>query len=148
MPTITPYTGAAFTLKGVRKAYDRIEAYRRNTNNVYGSVAHNAASGATASSLAGFYDIVNGIFYFTGFSATMKLAIFTRADVIAKLGDVTEPTIIKLACGMSAKDGDTSDGLFASWYQQAMNELNEIRSGATAFQPIDDALQQRGDKVA
>lgn len=149
VPIITPFSGAAFTLKGVRKAYDRIESYRLNRNKVYSPTDHNAAgTGNTASPLAGFYDIVNGIFYFTGYSATMKLADFDRDDVIEKLPDAVEPTIVRLACGMSAKEGDTSDGLFQSWLNLGMNDLAAIRGGATAFQPIDDAIQARGDKVA
>lgn len=149
IPVITPFSGASFTLKGVRKAFDRIESYRINKNSVYSDVNHDTAGdGSTASPLAGFYDVVNGIFYFTGYSAVMKLAEFDRDDVILKLPDAVEPSVIKLACGMSAKEGDTSDGLFQSWLAQGMNDLAEIKAGATAFQPVDDAIAVRGDRVA
>jgi hypothetical protein len=149
VPSITPFAGATFTMRGVRKAFDRIESYRLNRNGAYSSVNHNAAgTGNTASPLAGFYDIVNGVFYFTGHQATMKLADFDRDDVIEKLPDAVEPTVIKLACGMSAKEGDTSDGLFQLWLSHGMNDLSELKTGATAFQPIDEAIAARGDRVA
>lgn len=145
VPIITPYAGASFTLKGVRKAYDRIEAYRRNDNNIYSDIAHDASDSGLASDLAGFYDIVNGIFYFTGYSATMPIATFTRSDVFSKLDEGIEPVIVKVALSMSKKDGDSSDGIFASWTQEAQNDLDRMKAGASAFQPIDEALTARGD---
>ena len=149
IPTITPFSGAAFTLKGVRKAFNRIESYRINKNTAYSKTNHNlATSGGGASILAGFYDIVEGIGYYTGFSATMKLATFDRTNAVARLPDGIEPTIIKLALGMSGKEGDSSDNLFAGWSAQGMSDLAEIKNGATIFSPVDDQIAARGDQVA
>lgn len=144
IPDIVPYPGATITLRGVRKAYDRIESYRINKNDAYGP-AHNVADNGGPSHLAGFYDIPNGIFFFTGHTASMLLANFTRDDVFDKLDEGIEPVIVRLALGLSAKEGDTSDGLFQMWYTQGMNELNEIKQGASAFQPVDAAVAARSD---
>lgn len=148
VPEITPFDGATFTLRGVRKSYDKIEAYRINANNIYSPVAHDQPNAGKASPIAGFYDIVNGIFYFSGCEATMFLANFTRDTAVGLLADALEPVVIKLALGVSAKDGDTSDGLFQAWYAQGMQDLAGIRSGATAFQPVDTFLAARGDQTA
>ncbi len=147
VPTITPYAGATYDVRGVRKSLDRIEAYRTNKNSVYSSVAHNAASNGSAADTAGYYDIVNGIFYFTGEDATMLLATFDRTNVVSKLPDALEPTIVKLACSMSKKEGDSSDGIFASWTAEGMADLTAIQAGATAFSPLDDQIQRRGDRT-
>jgi hypothetical protein len=146
-PKILPYSGAPNTLAGVRRPYDRIESMRINRNNAYGPT-HNLAYQGGASPLAGYYDIVDGVFYFTGYSATMALADFDRTDVFDKLNDGLEPVIIVTALAMSSKEGDTSDGIFGSWMQQAGAALAEIRAGATAFSRIDEALAIRGDRTA
>lgn len=152
IPEIVPYDGAD-SIKGTRKAFDKIESYRTNKNQVYSPVAHDEpqtdADGNISgkSIISGFYDIVNGIFYFTGFSATVKVAFFTRADVFGKLSEALEPIIVRLALGMSAKEGDVSDGLFANWYAQAMNDLSEIKAGGTAFQTIDEAIKGRSQQT-
>jgi hypothetical protein len=146
VPDIYPFDSADFTLRGVRRSLEKIESYRVNTNNVYGP-AHDQPVNGTASPLAGFYDIVNGIFYFTGYEAEMYLANFTRADVLDKLDEGIEPVIVRLALGLSGKEGDTSDGLFQMWYAQAQSELGLIRSGATVFQPVDNVVEQRGRSV-
>jgi hypothetical protein len=143
IPEIIPYSGAGFTMKGVKCPYDRIESYRRNRSNIYSPVAHNASDNGQASPIAGFYDNVNGIFYFTGYQASMLVALFDRTDVFDKLSDALEPVVIKVALGLSAKEGDTSDGLFQAWAVQGSNDLNEIRGGATAFQPVDMAVEAR-----
>jgi len=162
IPDIKPYFGSVYLIRGVRKSYAQIEAYRQNINFVYSPINHNAAGPAqvpaptsgdpnttlTFSPLAGFYDIVNGIFYFTGYEAYMKLAKFTRTDVLAKLPEAIEPTIIKLSLGMSAKDGDSSDGVFANWTQLGTNDLTQLKSGATVFSPVDNAIQMRDERTA
>lgn len=127
VPVITPYDGAAFTIQGVRKSVDDISAYRINESNIYGSVAHNLANGTKASQLAGYYAHVNGIFYFTGFSCVVPLAILTRSSTTS-VPDVFEPTIIKLAMGSLAKDGAASDN-FSYFQQLGMTDLNTIRAG-------------------
>lgn len=145
IPDIVPFPGATVTLRGTKRSYEKIEAYRINRNGVYGPV-HNASDNGNPSILAGFYDIVNGLFFFTGHTASMLLAIFSRDDVFDKLDEGIEPVIVRLALGLSAKEGDTSDGLFQMWYSQGMSELNEIKQGATAFQPIDAAVAARSDR--
>lgn len=127
VPVITPYSGASFTLQGVRKSVDDISAYRINESNIYGTVAHNAANGTKASQLAGYYAHVNGIFYFTGYSCVVPLAILTRAS-ITSVPDVFEPTIIKLAMGNLAKDGANSDN-FSYFGTLGLADLEMIRSG-------------------
>lgn len=143
VPEIVPFSGATFTLRGIRSTPDRIDSYRRNRNNIYSPVAHNASDGGQASPIAGRYDIANGIFYFTGFSATMMVGSFERADVFAKIPDALELTIVKLALGYSAKEGDTSDGLFSSWAVQGQNDLDQLRAGGSQFQPIDMGMEAR-----
>jgi hypothetical protein len=142
-PQITPFSGAGFTLSGIPRPYDRIESYRRNRNKMYSPVDHNASDSGQASPIAGLYDVVNGVFYFTGYSATMKLCTIDRTTVFANLPDALEPTVIKLACGMSAKEGDTSDGVFGSWLGQGMRDLSEIKGGATVFSPVDQSIDAR-----
>lgn len=143
IPEIIPFSGAGFSLQGVRVTPAKIDSYRRNRNNIYSPVAHNASDGGQASPIAGLYDIANGIFYFTGYQATMMVGLFERDNVFGKIPDALEPVIVKLALGMSAKEGDTSDGLFNSWAAQGQNDLNQIRAGGTQFQPIDMAMEAR-----
>jgi hypothetical protein len=59
-------------------------------------VDHNASDSGQASPIAGLYDVVNGVFYFTGYSATMKLCTIDRTTVFANLPDALEPTVIRL----------------------------------------------------
>jgi len=147
VPKIQPFKNANFYLQGVRRSFDKISSYRINRNQIYSAVAHDASNGGAASKLAGFYDIVNGIFYFTGYAAFMNLASFSSDDVFGKLPDSAEPIITRMALGSSAKEGDVSDGLFAAWRQMGMNDLQQIRSGATVFSPVDNDIQNRGSQA-
>ena len=54
-----------------RRDYRRIQSYRENLNEIYDNTANHNEFG---SSLAGYYDIWDDRFYFTGFSATLYSA--------------------------------------------------------------------------
>ncbi len=142
-PEIVPFANAGYCMRGIKSTPDRIDSYRRNRHNVYSPVAHDASDGGQASPITGYYDVVNSIFYFTGYQATAMLCLVERTTVFTKLPDSTEPTIIKLACALSSKEGDTSDGLFQSWAALGMQDLQMIRSGGTEFPPVDMAQQAR-----
>jgi hypothetical protein len=98
---IQPYSGAPWQ-QGEHKDYRKIEAYRRNAGFIYGSVAHDRRG----SSLSGFYDVQNGVLYFTGYAARIVIARVDRDDVATKVPDVFEPVVIKLAVGNCLKAGE------------------------------------------
>lgn len=152
IPQIQPFEDADYRIDGVRRSFDKINSYRLDktraaNDRIYSRIAHDESNGGLPAKLAGFYDIVNGIFYFTGHAAFMRLARFDADDVFSKLPDAVEPVIARIALGASAKEGDTSDGLFAAWRQTGINDLQQIRSGATVFSPVDDAVQIRGSQT-
>jgi hypothetical protein len=135
VPVITPFTAASFTINGVRKSYEDIDAFRRNPSNIYGAAAHNVATSGAADRKAGYFAIVNAHFYFTGFSATIPLASFNLTS-IALLSEAYEPTIIKLAIGSNQKLGMESD--ICSYYQGLGNQdMALIRSGFQSVPSID-----------
>lgn len=133
VPLITPFDGAEYVLPGTRKSYEQIISYRNNENagglgGIYGEFAHDVSiDGGGASKLAGYFAIVENVFYFTGFSAKLPLADFEENDG-QDIPDAFEPSIVRLSLGNLAKDGTISEK-YAFYAEQGLRDLASIRTG-------------------
>ena len=135
MVEIEPYAGGAWR-EADQKDYRKIEAWRRNPNNIYDNIAHNAAG----SSLAGFYDIWNDIIYFTGNACRVTVAVVSRDDVTTKIPDVWENTVIKLAVAfcMKAGEGGYTIGMADRYQGSAENDLARFTGGKQVYKETSD----------
>jgi hypothetical protein len=108
---IVPYTGAD-AMRGQKRNANLINSYRRNPDNMYGQIAHNAADttfdNPTQSQLAGFYSDEHNLFEFTGESATISYADFTNTALTAYPTSLEVP-FTHIAVGLLAKDGTVSN---------------------------------------
>jgi hypothetical protein len=129
VPKITPYSGAAYTLRGKRKSIEEIASYRANVNDRYSATAHNAQDATTGShsKLAGFYAFDNDTPHFTGFSAVADIATFVESDT-TKLPEGLHWLGIALAIANLKKDGDISD-IFTSNERMGVAGLVNLKSG-------------------
>lgn len=132
---IQKYNGGLWR-QGDRRDYRKIESYVANPSFIYDDQVHTA----NGSSLAGYFDIWEKRFYFTGFAARAGLAQVVRADVATKIPDVLENTWIRLAVGESAKagDGNFSMSVASSYGQKGMNDLGEFKAGKRVFPEVSD----------
>jgi hypothetical protein len=146
VPDITPYSGAAYTIKGKVKSVEEIISYRNNINNRYSETAHNIAGSGNHSKLAGFYAIDNDMIFFTGFSATALVTNFDETDA-PLLPDSYHPLGIALAIANLKKDGDLSD-IFSYYEQQGMAGLALIRGQKKGQPSLQKTIGTRdgGDK--
>ncbi len=151
VPKITPFTGATFTISGVRKSVEEISSYRNNpivfgSKRLYSDFNHNQNANGQASSLAGYYSIVEGVLYYTGQSAVIPLAVFDESSEDL-LPDSVEPTIAALAVGNLAKDGTISEK-FSEWFQRGEMQLNLIRNGEVPTPSVKPTIgaRDRGTK--
>lgn len=150
-PVITPFEFAGDKQKkqGVRKSVEEIASYRENPvvasmGNLYSEIDHDQpdGNGNGASPLSGFYAVVEGIFYFTGFSAVVPLAqILSIADKIL-IPDSKEAAIVHIAIGKLAKDGSISEK-FSEHAQMGQMELNLIRTGESSAPSIKPTVGNR-----
>jgi hypothetical protein len=134
---ITPYTGATYTIEGARRDRDRVEAWRLNPSKVYDPKNHNTAG----STLAGFYDVWEDKFYFTGESAVIKYAAQpVRADTATKIPDIFEPVWVKLAMGNAAKVGlgGYELALVKEYGDQGRSDLEMFKAGNRQFREVDE----------
>lgn len=135
--TITPYSGAIYTIPGMQKDYQKIESYRLNPNKVYDSKDHNVAG----STLAGFYDVWRDIFFFTGFSAVVDLArLPVRADNTTLIPEIMENTWVRLAVGEAAKvgTGGYEQNIIGEYGKRGFADLEEFKNGSRIFKEIDE----------
>lgn len=148
-PVITPFEFAEDRQKkqGVRKSVEEIASYRENPvignmGNLYSEFDHDQPDGSGASPLSGFYAVVEGIFYFTGFSAVVPLAqILASADRNLIPGS-KEAAIVHIAIGKLAKDGSISEK-FSEHAQMGQMELNLIRTGESSAPSIKPTIGNR-----
>ncbi len=119
-----------------RRDYKKVNAYRLNTDNIYDSLDHDVAD----SPLAGYYDIWEQRFYFTGFAARIGLVQIVRADTATKIPETLEPTWVRLAVGNSAKagDGTYSQSMAGVYGQRGQNDLEDFKAGRRGFAEISD----------
>lgn len=119
-----------------RRDYKKIDAYRHNNNDIYSDLDHDQQG----SELAGFYDIWEKRFYFTGFAARIGLVQIARADTETKIPEILEPVWVRLAVGNSAKagDGTYSQTMAGIYGQRGMAELAEFKGGRRAFPEVSD----------
>lgn len=149
VPRITPYDGAEakFIKEGVRKSVEEIASYRENpevlaTAKLYSDFDHDqSGDGGFPSPLAGFYSVVENVFYFTGVSAVVPLAQILDGDEDLIPAEV-EPAICFLALGKLAKDGTISEK-FAEWNALGIAELNLIRNGSSPAPSIKPTVGNR-----
>lgn len=128
-PVIRPHSGVAadaFEASDDSKTVEEIEDYRRNPQNIYSSVAHNAADGAgNPSPISRFARIRNKKIYFTGYECKVPVTTFTRADVDTKIPADMEDTWFKLAMGLAKKKGDGGwlTGIFNRYGQDGERDM-------------------------
>jgi hypothetical protein len=117
--------------------YQKIDSYRA-LGKIYdpSGIPHNVKG----SSLAGYYDIWEQRFYFTGMEALLGLAIITRADVATKVPAIMENTWIRLAVGESAKSGtgQYDMGVVAFYGQKGDGDMTEFANGRRTFSEVSD----------
>lgn len=157
-PEITPYENAPYTVAGVELSPEEIESYRQNPRRIYCAVNHDQSYPAPedepdtvreASDIAGFYAVDGLKFYFTGFSAIVPVARFDREDIYkssdktSKIPEGFHSTVVKLAAGLSGKDGMLSD--IAGFYnRQGLTDLALIRGGKEIIPKIVQYQNSRG----
>lgn len=130
---------------GLKRPAHEIESYRTNANSFYAETAHDQQDeNGFASPLAGFWDVLADELFYTGSSARVPVANFTRADAATKVPDAYEDVVVALGFSLSVKTGDINLGAMASHFQgYANNALVEIRAGASVVPPIPEA-QSKG----
>ncbi len=132
---IRRYPGAQWT-PGHRIDYRKVESYRNDPNRIYDPIAHDTLG----SSVAGYYDLWEGRFYFTGYQAQAGFVQILRADTATKIPDVLEATWIRLAVGESDKAGQGQYGssVAGQYGQKGMADLAEFRSGQRRFTEVSE----------
>jgi hypothetical protein len=73
---ILPAVGATY-VAGKEASVQEIELWRLNTNNAFGSLAHNALG----NSLGGRFTIRDNVIHLTGYRAAVKIGTYTRTSV-------------------------------------------------------------------
>jgi len=125
---ITPYDGADFTIDGQKRKSQLISSYRANFDEAYGTVAHDEMDDSfdtdVPSQLAGFYSEEEGLFEFTGDSATINYADFTNVE-LSNYPTSLEVPITHIAVGLMAKDGTVSEK-FGEHMQIGMALLGDV----------------------
>lgn len=136
---IQRFSGAPFRTADQRDR-TKIESYRANFNKIYDPFDHNEEG----TSLAGYFDIWERKLFYTGFAAQVGLAQADRADVVTKIPDFFESTVVKLALANLPKAGEGAYVLqIAQFYNNAAeNDLAEFKGGKRRFAEISapDAL--------
>jgi hypothetical protein len=134
---IQKYSGAPYEQGDDSKSYLQIESMRSNPN-VYdpNGKAHNA----NGSTLAGFYNIWERRFYFTGNAAKVGLAQVSRADVATKIPEILEPVWVKLSIGKAAKSGiGAFDAEVVKMYgSEGQNDMADFKQGRRIFSEASD----------
>lgn len=133
---ITKYaTGTV--VEGMKLDYQKIESYRENPFKVYDAVDHNLVN----STLSGYYDIWDDRFFFTGFSAVLKLArLPVRADNETLIPEILENTWIRLAMGDAAKvgTGGYESAIIGEYGKRGQKDLDEFKAGGRVFKEVDE----------
>jgi hypothetical protein len=140
---IQRFAGDSFSA-GAKRPANEIESMRENLNNFYAPTAHDQQDeDGNPSPISGFWDILADELFYTGFSAKMQIANFTRADAATKVPDPYEDVVIAKAFALGVKDGDVSLTTLASNYSTyAEGALRMIRGGASVVPPIPEAQSQ------
>lgn len=104
-------------------------------------------SGATYSSLAGYYDVWEDEFWFTGHSSIVRyVRVPVRADVTSGglIPDIFESTWIRLAVGEAAKvgAGGYEAGIIGNYGQKGQADLEDFKNGTRQFLEVDDPKPQ------
>jgi hypothetical protein len=135
--SIQKYSGGPFEPGSDAKTYLEIESMRNNPN-IYDPAgkAHNVSG----SSLAGYYNIWERKFYFTGFAAKVGLAQVTRTDVATKIPELLEPVWVKKSVGKALKSGLAAyDAEVVKTYGgEAENDMAEFKQGRRIFSEASD----------
>lgn len=139
---IQKYSGGSFVV-GLPKDAQQIDSYRENPSSLYGSVSHTTQN----SPLAGFYNISNGRFRFTGFAAQIYSPSISRSTVTGLIPDEYEGAWFMGGLGYAMKEGDNLADIamyYMGLFRQSLVAItaNTIVSPAT---PIEKAMRARGD---
>jgi len=133
---IQPYPDAEWQVAAPLN-YQKIESYR-SLGNIYdlNGKAHNVKD----SSLAGYYDIWEDRFYFTGEAAKIGLAQISRADVATKIPAFLENTWIRLSIGESGKAGvgQYDLGMITLYGQKGEADMAEFANGRRTFAEVSE----------
>ena len=133
---IQPYAGAEYQT-GSQLNYQKIESFRQ-LKDIYdpNKLAHDQQGSA----LAGYYDLWEQRFYFTGAAAKVGLAIVTRADVETKIPSLLVNTWIRLSIGESAKSGtgQYDMGVVGMYGQKGEADMSEFATGRRIFSEVSE----------
>ncbi len=155
VPQIVPFSGAQ-AVDGQPTKAGRVDSWRADpagAGAVYSGaadgtpVAHNLAdSDGRPSPVAGFYEVVNGRFKFTGHTAQIPVIQLTRAMADTGIPEVYEDTVIKLAIPKLVKVGDALEQIAGLYLNAGMADLAAIRNGELFVPPVPDvaAAQKAG----
>lgn len=134
---IQKYATGPFEEGSDAKSYLEIESMRNNPN-IYdpAGIAHNAVN----SSLAGYYNIWERKFYFTGNAAKVGLAQVARADVADSIPEILEPVWVKKSVGKALKSGlGAYDAEVVKMYGgEADGDMAEFKQGRRIFSEASD----------
>lgn len=134
--SITLYSGGPVR-EGQTRDYRKIESYRENPEQIYDEIDHDEEG----STLSGYFDIWDDIFYFTGYSAVLSLArLPVRADNTTLIPEILESVWINLAVGNAAKvgTGGYEATIIGEYWKRGMDQLEEFKAGGRVFREVDD----------
>jgi hypothetical protein len=124
--------------EGRRLDREKIQSYRELPQ-IYdpNGKAHNAVG----STLGGYYDLWDDIFYFTGYSAVLSLARMpVRAETATLIPGILENPWIRLAVGEAAKvgTGGYEQNIIGEYGTRGQNDLAEFKAGGRVFKEVDE----------
>jgi hypothetical protein len=133
---IMPYAGATW-IPAAPLSYQKIDSYRNNPN-VYDPLGK--AHDVKDSVLAGYYDIWEQRFYFTGADARTGLAQVTRDMVATMVPGFLENTWIRLGIGEAGKSGlgQYDLGIVTMYGQKGEADLAEFKTGKRTFAEVSE----------
>lgn len=140
---IQPYSGADWQ-SGVPRDVDQIESFRANPSNLYSALSHTTQN----SPLGGYYAMLNGRIYFTGYACRAYFPVISDATVTTLIPEEYEGTWVALAVGKTVKEGDNLFDIAQYYYQNGINDLTLItQMGSVLPLPnlVEQATQSRGE---
>lgn len=136
---IQPWVGGTY-IGGKPATVEEIELWRRNTNNAFGSLAHNGSN----NSLAGYFAVRDSIVHFTGYRLNVQIATYTRNASACQSPAIYQGMVVAGALAKCfAKDGGSLAK--AEFYQrQFLQSLVWIREARTIAPLLEQYQEAKG----